>query len=415
MTRVKPSARQLEFQDWEFGMFLHFGIRTYYEGWRDFDPRPMEPGPFDPVDLDCGQWARVAKSAGMRYMVMTAKHHCGFANWPSATTGFSVKNSAWRGGRGDVIAEFVAACRANDLACGLYYSPYDHTCPAYKDPAAYDDYFIRQIGEILRPYGRIDMLWFDGCGSEGHVYDWPRIIGEIRRMQPEILIFNMGDPDYRWVGNEDGLAPLPCFNTVREVDFSIRTARRETVSADGVWLPAECPCRIRANNWFFSENDEHTIRGLDELIGMYYYTVGRGCNMLINVAPDRRGLIPEKDAARLRELGDELRARFTRPGVRFRDFARQDGRFEYVSDEPFLFDHAVLAEDLSDGEAVRRFRIAVHGSHQQVPCVVYEGRNIGHKAICRFPPVRARKVWIEVIEADGPFELRDIELFRTGR
>ncbi len=127
MSSIVPSPRQLEYQDWELGMFLHFGLRTFYEGWRDMDPRPMDPVNFQPTSLDCEQWASVAKSAGMNYMVMTAKHHCGFANWPSATTDFSVAASPWKGGQGDVVGEYIAACRKHGLAAGLYYSPNDHT------------------------------------------------------------------------------------------------------------------------------------------------------------------------------------------------------------------------------------------------------------------------------------------------
>ena len=209
---IKPTPRQLEYQDWEFGIFLHFGIRTFYEGHRDWDGNPMDPGAFNPAELDCEQWAETARAGGANYMVLVAKHHDGFANWPSQYTDFSVASSPWRDGRGDVVRAFADACRKHDLKVGLYYSPADWKCPFYEDAKAYDDYFINQVSEILTPYGPVDMLWFDGCGSENHTYDWPRIIGEIRRMQPDILIFNMGDPDYRWCGNEAGLAPYPYSN-----------------------------------------------------------------------------------------------------------------------------------------------------------------------------------------------------------
>ncbi|MHB1356920.1 MAG: alpha-L-fucosidase, partial [Anaerolineae bacterium] len=209
MTAI-PTARQLEYQDWEFGLFLHFGLRTFYEGYRDWDERRMSPAAFNPSQLDCDQWVRIAAQAGVRYMVLVAKHHDGFANWPSRYTDFSVASSPWRAGGGDVVREFTQACAKYGMKTGLYYSPADINCPVYQDPGAYDDYFINQISELLVPYGPIDILWFDGCGSNDHLYDWPRIMGEIRRMQPNILIFNMGDPDFRWVGNESGLAPQPC-------------------------------------------------------------------------------------------------------------------------------------------------------------------------------------------------------------
>src|SRR5699024_9158982 len=206
---VKPSPKQLAFQDWEFGLFIHFGLRTFYEGYVDFDEREMSPTSFNPTNLDCEQWVLTAKEAGMEYAVLTAKHHDGFSNWPSQYTNFSVAQTPWRDGQGDVVNEFIKACRKHDIKPGIYYSTYDGDADFYndKDGKAYDDYFVNQITELLTNYGDIDILWFDGAGSEGHTYDWPRIIKTIRSLQPNILIFNMADPNFRWIGNEDGIAP----------------------------------------------------------------------------------------------------------------------------------------------------------------------------------------------------------------
>ena len=415
--RAVPTPRQLEYQDWEFGVFLHFGIRTFYEGHRDWDGKAMDPAAFDPSELDCDQWAATAKQAGARYMVLTAKHHDGFANWPSTSTEFSVAASRWKAGRGDVIREFTDACRRHGLACGLYYSPAEWKNPDFNDPKEYDEYFVRQISEILTGYGQIDILWFDGCGSEGHEYDWPRICAEIRRMQPNVLIFNMGDPNFRWVGNESGLAPLPCWNTVTGVDFSVRTAEQEEVGGEqGVWLPAECDCRMRERNWFFEEADVHTVKSVEELMGLYYYSVGRGANLLLNLGPDRRGLLPEPDATRLLEFGAEVRRRFSQPIARTGDFQRDGATWRCQFAEPTRIDHVVLQEDLTAGESVRRFSIW-HGARPagQTPIRLYEGRSIGHKAICRFPLVKAGGIAVEIDEADGEVSLRSVEAFDTSR
>jgi alpha-L-fucosidase len=411
--KATPTPRQMAFQDWEFGLFLHFGIRTFCEGHVDWDGKRMDPAAFDPARLDCGQWARAARSAGARYMVLTAKHHDGFANWPSKHTSFSVAASPWQGGQGDVIRQFTAACRDHDLHVGLYYSPAEWGNPAFDDPAAYDEYFLGQMTELLGNYGPIDILWFDGCGSEGHEYDWPRICGEIRRLQPDVLLFNMGQPDYRWVGNESGLVPMPCWNTVREVDVSIRTTDKETVAGEaGRWLPVECPCRLRERNWFYSDADADTVKSVEELMGLYYYTVGRGGNLLLNVGPDRRGLLPDRDAARLAEFGREIRRRFARPVAGTDDFRRDGNAWQCEFDPAVLVDHAVLREDLSGGESVRRFRVAIDSyPYGRAPIVLHEGHHVGHKAICRFPLVRAKAVRVEVTEADGPVALRSIELF----
>jgi len=411
MPTALPTARQLEYQDWEFGLFLHFGVRTFYEGHRDWDGKPMEPAAFQPTEFSCDQWVETAKAAGCTYIVLTAKHHDGFANWPSKLTDFSVSGSSWREGNGDVVREFVEACRRHGIEPGIYYSPAEWGNPAYDDPREYDDYFITQISELLTGYGDISVLWFDGCGSSGHTYDWARITGEIRRMQPNILIFNMGDPDFRWVGNELGIAPVPCWNTVEEVPFAVDTTESEAVSeVQPLWLPAECDCRMRERNWFYSDLDVHTVKSVDELMGLYYYSVGRGCNLLINIGPDRRGLLPDPDAQRLLEFGAEVRRRFSSPVATLADAVRTDAGWEFTFGEPVLLDHVVVQEDLSGGEHVRRFAVRVNPNHRGEWITVWEGQNVGHKAICPFPAVAIRKLLVDLVEAEGEAELRSLSL-----
>lgn len=410
MSTAKPTPHQVAFQDWEFGVFLHFGIRTFYEGHRDWDGKPMMASAFNPTQLDCRQWVKIAKEAGAKYMVFTTKHHDGFANWPSHYTEFSVVNSPWKNGKGDVVREFIDACHEGNMHVGLYYSPADVSCPVYNDHKAYDDYFVNQISELLTGYGEVDLLWFDGCGSEGHSYDWAWIIHEIRTMQPNILIFNMGDPDYRWVGNEEGLAPSPIWNTMEQLPVSVQTLHKESLEQIR-WLPVECDCRMRELNWFYSDADEHTVKSLEELMGIYYYSVGRGCNLILNIGPDRHGLLPSKDAARLLEFGQEIRRRFSRP-LPLCPGNRQEGNsFFYELPEPYLVNRAVLQENLKEGEHVRRFTLKVFPLHSGEPITVYEGRNIGHKAICQFPSVRTKKIILEIVESDEPVTLRSAQFY----
>ncbi|MEK0314929.1 alpha-L-fucosidase [Cohnella sp. 56] len=413
-TRIKPTDKQLAYQDWEFGLFVHFGLRTFYEGYEDFDRRPMTPEAFQPARLDCEQWIRTAKQAGMQYAVLTAKHHDGFSNWPSAYTTMSVAQSSWRDGKGDVVREFTDACRKHGVKPGLYYSPYDGSADSFlADGKAYDDYFVNQITELLTGYGDIDVLWFDGCGSENHEYDWPRIIGEIRRLQPNILIFNMGDPDFRWVGNEDGVAPTPCWNVVDSVEFSIMTEKREQLGSR-MWLPAECDVQLRST-WFYSDANLHTLKSLDELMGLYDYSVGRGANLLLNVGPDREGLFPQEDAQRLGEFGAGIRRRYADPLATLGDFTHEDGRrWVHRPAAPTLIDQVVVQEDLREGECVTGYRILIVTGKSRQPIVVWEGRNIGHKAICRFPAIRASAVVLEAIASDGEPRLRDIALYYEG-
>jgi alpha-L-fucosidase len=420
MKRQHPSPRQLEYLSWQFGIFLHFGLRTFYEGWKDWDDRPMDPGAFNPSDLDCDQWADVAVRAGAKYMVLTAKHHDGFTNWPSKYTDFGVHSSGWRDGGGDVVAEFVAACRRRDLAVGLYYSPADASSPIYEDPAAYDEYFINQVREILAPYGPIDMIWFDGCGSENHEYDWPRIVGEIRSLQPEILIFNMADPDFRWIGNESGIAPYSHSNLTTKVDVSVRTDRSDSLDAGGSswFLPAECDLMIRDENWFFQEYDADTVKSADELVGLYYYSVGRGANMLLNIGPDRRGHLPEADATSVVAMRSELDRRFASPIATIADFADGDPlAWTYEAAEPFYLDHIVLGEDLSAGESVIRFSVELHSLVHGRGVILYEGTTIGRTRIIPVPRVRGRGLTVRVTPREGSAraDLSAISVYDTSR
>lgn len=410
--KLTPSAKQLAFQKWEFGLFLHFGLRTFYEGYVDFDERQMDPAAFNPVDLDCEQWIRSAKEAGMNYAVLTAKHHDGFSNWPSDYSRFSVAASQWKGGQGDVIREFVDACRKYDMKPGLYYSPYDGSADFYtQDAKAYDDYFVNQITELLTQYGDIDILWFDGCGSEAHSYDWKRIIDEIRRLQPHILIFNMGDPDFRWVGNEDGIAPIPCWNEVDSTEFSIMTEKKEQL-VEHLWLPAECDVQIRGD-WFYSDSNELTLKSTEELMGIYYHSVGRGANLLLNIGPDRNGLLPEKDVERLLEFGSEIR-RFERPFATIEQCRRFEKSWVYETEVPQLLDHVIIQEDLTSGENIRSFKIDIITQKSRRPVTIYEGQHIGHKAIIRIPAIKIRGVIVEITESDQEAVLQELSFHHVG-
>ncbi len=384
-----PTKRQQEFLDWEFGVFFHFGIRTFYEGHRDWDGKEMPLSGFCPTDLDCEDWIKTSKEAGAKYAILVCKHHDGFANWPSAYTEYSVKNTPWKNGQGDVVREFTDACRKYDIKVGLYYSPAEFGFNERTDEE-YDDYFINQISELLTNYGKIDYLWFDGCGSEDHEYNQDRIVKELRRMQPDMLIFNMWDPDTRWVGNEDGVAPSPNFNYVEDLSFSVQTDRRDALSSKS-YLPAECDCKMRQENWFYSDCDEDTIKSLDELMGLYYYSVGRGANLLINIGPDRRGKLPDKDKARLLEFGAEIRRRFQNPIPA--KVSWEGNTMVCDFGEITSVNHVVLTEDLLSGKELDGFEIMAY-EYAHPPVELYHGRTVGHKAICRFETMRVKKLMI---------------------
>ncbi len=387
MIPIKPEQR--EFLDWEFGVFFHFGIRTFYEGHADWDGKSMPPEGFLPRALDCEDWIKTVRDAGAAYAVLVCKHHDGFANWPSAYTEYSVKNTPWKNGNGDVVREFTDACRKYGVKIGLYYSPAQFGS-VKMNAKEYDDYFLAQIRELLGNYGKIDYLWFDGCGSEGHSYDTVRIVREIRALQPQILLFNMWDPDTRWIGYEAGVADSPNPLVVSAVDFSVLTEEKDALKT-ARFLPAECDCRIRDTSWFFSDSDCDTVKSLDELMGLYYYSVGRGANLLLNVSPDRRGLLPEKDKAALLRFGAEVKKLFSDPiSVK----QKRSGSTLTLSFETQPVNHLVLAEALTGEDEIGAFTVKAFPHPYGAPVTVFRGATVGHKAICPFPTIRTGKLEI---------------------
>lgn len=407
---VLPTPKQLQFLDWEFGAFFHFGIRSFFPSHVDWDKKPMPVSAFHPDQLDCGQWIRAVKEAGAAYAILVCKHHDGFANWPTRYSPYSVAASPWKNGKGDVVKEFTEACRLYGLKVGLYYSPAQWGGEtAFENAKDYDDYFIGQITELLTGYGQIDYLWFDGCGSEKHAFDRPRIIRTIRSLQPGILIFNMWDPDTRWIGNEDGYAPMNNPNERADLDFSVLATRQESLE-DARFLPAECDCRLR-DTWFDSGTK---IKTAEELLGMYEMSVGRGANFLLNIGPNRHGLLNETDAARLKEFGALLKKRYGAPLSAFGPMTRQ-GENEwsiYADDAQPLVNRLVIQEDLSKGETVLSFRVYgnLPGTPEKRICL-YQGDTIGHKAICVFPVMRTGRITVEITAAKGPIRLRNIQAF----
>jgi alpha-L-fucosidase len=319
-SRPRPSAAQLAWQREERSLFLHFGVNTFTH--REWGDGRENPGIFAPSALDAAQWARAARAGGFRSAILTAKHHDGFCLWPTATTTHSVSASPWRDGAGDVVAEFVQACRAEGLEVGLYCSPWDRNNAAYGDSPRYNDLYCEQLTELLTRYGRIAEVWFDGANGEGpngrrQEYDWPRFFALVRRLQPNAVVFSDAGPDVRWCGNERGLAGDPNWSTVNPEAVPYPGASGDQVTSmlqhgdpDGpVWRPAETNTSIRPG-WFYHSAEDARVRGVDELVDLYFTSVGRNSKLLLNVPPDRRGLLHGMDVARLRAMRERLDATF---------------------------------------------------------------------------------------------------------
>lgn len=396
-----PTAAQARWQRDGFGVFLHFGVNTFYG--REWSDGTLDPRGFDPAALDAGQWVAHAKAAGAARVVLTAKHHDGFCLWPTGTSDYSVRSSPWRAGRGDVVAELAEACRAAGIGLGLYLSPWDRNAACYPDAEAYDRFYRRQLTELCTRYGELDEVWFDGAGSEGRTYDWGGIVDVLDTHQPRAAVFNMGRPTIRWAGNEDGLAADPCRYAVDRLGKSMFTDEREDL-AEPRYLPPECDVPIRAH-WFWQPDDLATLKSREHLLGVWYRSVGLGAGLLLNLPPDRRGLLDEADTARLTEVAGELRRRFAEP-IEPKALIQHGTRVTALFDGPVRFDHLELREDLRAGQRVFAHEVMAHGR----PLIA--AGTVGVRRWHAFAQIEAERLEIELT---GPAaRLESLTAYRTG-
>ena len=399
---AKPTATQLQWQAAELGMFCHFGINTFYG--KEWSDGTLSPAGFNPRQLDTRQWVKTAQDAGMRYLIFTAKHHDGFCLWQTDTTDYSVAASPYKHGTGDVVAELAEACQDMGMPLGLYLSPWDRHEPCYPDAAAYDRFYVRQLTELCTRYGPLFELWFDGAGSQGREYNWDAIMEVVEKYQPDAMVFNMGRPTIRWVGNEDGLADDPNYYVVDTADASVLTDTHTSLVGKH-YLPPECDVAIR-RHWFWQDDDLQTLKSLEHLLGIYYRSVGLGANLLLNVPPDRTGCICTEDRERLLELADALRQRFAHP---IHGHVRQDGATVYVTfDAAVTFDHLVLCEDLRDGQYVDGYAIMAEPDGARVA----RGQTVGSQKIHAFPATQTQQLRIDLTNAVA--RLHSVVAYRTG-
>lgn len=339
-----PSDRQLRWHEHEFYGFIHFGINTFAEKEWGFGDDPAST--FNPTDFDADQIASAASDAGMAGLILTCKHHDGFCLWPSKHTEYSVKNSPWKNGNGDIVREISDACRKHGILFGAYLSPWDRNHADYGTPA-YIEYYRAQLQELTTEYGELFEVWFDGAnGGDGYYggaretrgidrrtyYDWDNTWEIVRKNQPNAVMFSDAGPDVRWVGNEQGFAGDPCWSTLSSAalypgfggDERIGEVETDMVKAwdsdqemlnqgdrgGDTWLPAECDVSIRPG-WFYHSSEDDKVRSPENLLELYFKSVGRGASFLLNLPPDKRGRIHEKDVANMREFRERLNAIFS--------------------------------------------------------------------------------------------------------
>ena len=431
-----PTANQLRWQDMEMYAFIHYSLNTYTDqewGYGNEDPKL-----FNPSSLDCRQWARVCKQAGMTGIIFTAKHHCGFCMWPSAYTEYSVKNSPWKNGQGDVVRELADACREEGLRFAVYLSPWDRNHAQYGRPE-YTTYFRNQLRELLTNYGDIFEVWFDGAnGGDGWYgganetrtidrttyYQWPETYKMIRELQPNCVIWNDGGDrgDLRWVGTEAG--------NVGETNWSLLYSKGDVpypmlhygVEDGDVWCPGETNTSIRPG-WFYHETENEHVKSLSKLMDTYYKSVGRNSTLLLNFPIAPNGRIHPNDSLRgiaFKKMIDEVFMKNVVKEVTTPLLSRDEtGGESMVIDfgKSVAFNRFLAEEDISKGQRVRKFIVEAYidGKWQALKDALVEQGDgmttIGHRRIICFPTINATKLRFTVTDSKAPPVIKKVGVY----
>lgn len=454
---VIPTARQVEYQEMEFIGFIHFTVNTFTD--KEWGYGDESPEIFNPIDFSADQWAQVAEDAGMKQLILTAKHHDGFCLWPSKYTEHSVKHSPWRGGQGDIVRDFVEACRRHGLKAGLYLSPWDRNHAAYGTPE-YIDYYRAQLRELLTEYGEISEIWFDGAnGGSGYYggaretrridrstyYRWPETWALVKKLQPQILIFSDAGPDIRWIGNERGYAGYTNWSMLNNENITVGGADPAYLNSGDIdgrnWLIPLCDTSIRPG-WFYHEKEDDQVKSLQELLDVYYKSVGRNSVLLLNLPPDRRGIIHENDIQALQEFRQTLdetfaenlalqkpvqasnhrrgHARFDGANIVDRDkdsyWAAEDSiqaaTLEIDLGGPVKFDRILIQEPIRLGQRISQFE--VKGHIQGGWTLLAQGTTIGYKRLLRIPTARVDKVQLVISGAINTPAISNFGLYRAS-
>lgn len=437
-----PSKPQAEWQDMEFCLFTHFGPNTFTD--KEWGQGTEPEDIFNPANLDCRQWCRVAKAAGAKGIIITAKHHDGFCLWPSKYSTHTVRESKWKNGRGDVLKELSEACKEYGLKFGVYISPWDRNHPKY-GTAEYNDVFVNMMKEIFTNYGPIWELWWDGANGEGpdgkkQVYDWKRFEKTVRQLSPSTVIFSDIGPDIRWVGNENGIAGETNWNTLDTAGFKRGAGAppNDTLQRGNIlgqnWIPAECDVSIRPG-WFYHAAEDAKIKSPQQLFDLYLKSVGRGANLLLNVPPDSRGLITVKDSIALagfKKLRDEsfhnnlaltAHKEFHYKGIIYDRNLFADGNnttfqsgLDYKRAAYWIkFDPVkkinciVIKEMMTEGQQVKKAILHLVNGVDEVRLI--DLSTIGHKRIITFPATEVSAIRFVITDAKGAPLISEIEAY----
>lgn len=450
-----PSASQVAWQQLETYAFIHFGPNTFGDREWGYGDAPLES--FNPTRLDCEQWARVCKKAGMKGIILTAKHHDGFCLWPTKFTDYSVRNTPYKDGKGDIVGELAAACQKHGLKLGLYLSPWDRHQAFYGTPL-YVEYFYAQLNELLTQYGELFEVWFDGAnGGDGWYggaretrkidrstyYNYSRAWKMVGELQPKAVIFSDGGPGCRWVGNEKGYANATnwSFLRIKEVYPGYeRFKELQSGHADGdAWVAAECNTSIRPG-WFYHESEDTKVKSVEHLVDLYYRSVGHNGTFLLNFPVDKEGLIHPNDSAHAvdfhRQISEELKTNLLKnasvkasntrekafsvknltDGIFDTFWATEDGvttaTLEISLKKSQKINRLMLGEYIPLGQRVKKFAIEYQDGKKWLPLNVGEATTtIGYKRLLRFKPIATKRLRIRFEESRGPLCINELGAF----
>ena len=453
-----PEPKQVEWQQMETYAFIHFGLNTFNDrewGYGDTDPKT-----FNPTNLDCEQWAQTLVKAGMKGVILTAKHHDGFCLWPFEGTDYSVKNSPWKNGQGNVVKELSEACKKYGLKFAVYLSPWDRHQANYGTPE-YLPYFYAQLHDLLTNYGPVFEVWFDGAnGGDGwyggakdirtidrkNYYNYPRIYEMLDSIQPQAIIFSDGGPGCRWVGNEKGFAGATNWSFLRKGEVHPgydKSYELQYGHPDGnQWVPAECDVSIRPG-WFYHPEEDDRVKSPDQLVDLYYRSVGHNATLLLNFPVDRRGLIHPVDSANavrfhemiqqqlktnlvagmIPKVSNERGGDFVASALTDDNFntywATEDGvttaDIEFSFDTPTRMNRMMLQEYIPLGQRVKAFVVEYLDKDTWLPVKLNEETTtIGYKRLLRFETVETNGIRIRITDARGPLCLSNVGVYDAG-
>lgn len=450
-----PSPCQVAWQQMETYAFVHFGLNTFNDREWGYGDSPLQS--FNPARLDCRQWARVAKQAGMKGIIITAKHHDGFCLWPTKLTDYCIRNTPYKDGQGDIVGELADACREEGLKLGIYLSPWDRNQATYGTPE-YVEYFYAQLTELLTRYGDLFEVWFDGAnGGDGFYggaretrridrrtyYNFTRAWELVSTLQPQAIIFSDGGPGCRWVGNEDGYAFATNWSLLRADEVYPGYPRYWELQqghADGTkWIPAECDVSIRPG-WFYHQQEDNRVKTVEQLTDLYYRSVGHNSTFLLNFPVDRDGLIHPNDSARAvdfhRQVAQELHGNLLRStrmkasDERAEPFSVEkttDGQFEtywatpdnvteatliYRFDKSTKVNRLMIQEYIPLGQRVESFVVDyLVGKEWFTLNVGEETTTIGYKRLLRFDTIETKAIRLRFLKARGPLCISEVAAF----